>query len=240
MACSTRTNRALQRCRPVISDRRSTQASQGTGEVADVAIGSRWLRAETQIQRQPLHRQLFGRIFNLLLRIILGLQLKDPQCGFKAFKQLAVQAIFPLQKIERWGFDSEILFLARKLGFKALEVPVAWGHSDGTRINPLVDGSRRFIEMLRIRWYDLQGKYDREPAITGRMPRAQTRAGLNRSLRKNSNVHFGSLGSVGNRGAWFATAGEAVRWFQKHRSVLFEADGAGLDARCALRRGWPR
>ena len=81
---------------------------------ADIAIGSRWLRAETQTQRQPLHRQLFGRIFNLLLRLTLGLQFTDTQCGFKAFKQPAVQAIFPLQKIERWGFDPEILFLARK------------------------------------------------------------------------------------------------------------------------------
>jgi dolichyl-phosphate beta-glucosyltransferase len=127
---------------------------------ADIAIGSRWLRAETQTQRQPLHRQLFGRIYNLILRLTLGLQFKDTQCGFKAFKQPAVQAIFPLQRIERWGFDPEILFLARKLKFKVQEVPVAWGHSGGTRINPLVDGSRMVMEMLRIRWYDLTGKYD--------------------------------------------------------------------------------
>jgi len=126
---------------------------------ADIAIGSRWLRAETQTQRQPLHRQLFGRIYNLILRLTLGLQFADTQCGFKAFKQPAVQAIFPLQKIERWGFDPEVLFLARKLKFKVKEVPVAWGHSGGTRINPLVDGSRMVMEMLRIRWYDLTGKY---------------------------------------------------------------------------------
>jgi dolichyl-phosphate beta-glucosyltransferase len=128
---------------------------------ADIAIGSRWLRAETQTQRQPLHRQLFGRIFNLLLRITLGLKFKDTQCGFKAFKRPAVDAIFPLQKIERWGFDPEILFLARKLGFRVAEVPVAWGHSGLTRINPFVDGSRMFMEMLHIRWNDLSGKYDR-------------------------------------------------------------------------------
>ena len=121
----------------------------------DIAIGSRWLRAEMQTQRQPLHRQLFGRIFNLLLRITLGLQYKDTQCGFKAFTQQAAQGIFPLQKIERWGFDPEILFLARKFGFKVREVPVAWGHSGDTRIHPLLDGSRMFMEMLRIRWYDL-------------------------------------------------------------------------------------
>ena len=127
---------------------------------ADIAIGSRWLRAETQTQRQPLHRQIFGRIFNLLLRLSLGLQFKDTQCGFKAFKLRAVQAIFPLQKIERWGFDPEILFLARKFGFEVREVPVLWGHSGGTRIHPLIDGSRMFMEMLHIRWNDLTGKYD--------------------------------------------------------------------------------
>ena len=131
---------------------------------ADIAIGSRWLRAESQTQRQPLHRQLFGRIYNLILRLTLGLQFADTQCGFKAFKQPAGQAIFPLQKIERWGFDPEILFLARKLHFKVKEVSVAWAHRDGTSINPLVDGSRMVMEMMRIRWYDLSGKYHSGPA----------------------------------------------------------------------------
>jgi len=127
---------------------------------ADIAIGSRWLRAELQTRRQSLHRQLFGRVFNWLLRIILGLQFKDTQCGFKAFTRLAAQTILPLQRIERWGFDPEILFLARKFGFRVEEVPVLWGHSGDTRIHPVVDGARMFWEMLRIRWYDLTGKYD--------------------------------------------------------------------------------
>jgi dolichyl-phosphate beta-glucosyltransferase len=134
------------------------QALEGGG--ADIAIGSRWLRAETQTQRQPLHRQLFGRIFNLMLRITLGLKFKDTQCGFKAFKKPAADAIFPLQKIERWGFDPEILFLARKFGFQVKEIAVAWGHSGETRINPIADGFRMFLEMIRIRRNDWQGKYD--------------------------------------------------------------------------------
>lgn len=137
-------------------------------EGADIAIGSRWLRAETQTQRQPLLRQILGRVFNLLLRLTLGLHFADTQCGFKAFKQPAAKAIFPLQKIERWGFDPEILFLARKFGFKVREVPVAWGHSGGTRIHPLIDGSRMFLEMLRIRWYDLTGKYDGGSGVSAR------------------------------------------------------------------------
>ena len=127
---------------------------------ADIAIGSRWLRAETQTQRQPLHRQVFGRIFNLLLRMSLGLHFADTQCGFKAFKRAAAQAIFPLQKIERWGFDPEILFLARKMGFKVQEIPVAWGHVGDARINPVVDGAKMFQEMLRVRWYSIAGEYD--------------------------------------------------------------------------------
>ena len=132
---------------------------------ADVAIGSRWLRAELQTQRQSLHRQAFGRIFNLLLRTTLGLQFKDTQCGFKAFTRRAVQSILPLQHIERWGFDPEILFLAHKFGFRVEEVPVRWGHSGDTRIHPVLDGARMFQEMLRIRWYDLTGKYDGGSAV---------------------------------------------------------------------------
>ena len=104
--------------------------------------------------------RLFGRIFNLLLRIILGLTFKDTQCGFKAFTRDAAQKIFPLQKIERWGFDPELLYLARKLKFKVAEVPVEWAHSEGTRISPLRDGTRMFLEMLKIRWNGITGKYD--------------------------------------------------------------------------------
>ncbi|HVI06912.1 MAG TPA: dolichyl-phosphate beta-glucosyltransferase [Candidatus Binatia bacterium] len=132
---------------------------QAISSGADIAIGSRWLQAELQTSRQSLHRQLFGRIFNVLNRAILGLPFKDTQCGFKAFTRRAAQTILPLQQIERWGFDPEILFLARKFGFRVQEVPVRWGHVGGTRINPLVDGARMFEEMLLIRWNDLSGKY---------------------------------------------------------------------------------
>jgi dolichyl-phosphate beta-glucosyltransferase len=126
---------------------------------ADVAIGSRWLRAELQTERQPLYRQLFGRIFNLLLRVFLGLRFKDTQCGFKALRREAAQRIFPLQKIERWGFDPEILFLARRMGFKSAEVPVLWAHSEGTRLHPFRDGMRMFVDVLHIRWNAWTGVY---------------------------------------------------------------------------------
>jgi dolichyl-phosphate beta-glucosyltransferase len=149
---------------------------QALNDGADIAIGSRWLRSELQTQRQPLHRQLFGRVFNLLLRITLGLRFRDTQCGFKAFRRSAAETIFSLQKIERWGFDPEILFLARKFGFRVQEVPVAWGHNVDTRIHPLIDGTRMFLEMLRVRWYDLTGKYDGSKAIAAQV--ANTSANL--------------------------------------------------------------
>jgi glycosyltransferase involved in cell wall biosynthesis len=127
---------------------------------ADIAIGSRWLRAELQTERQPLYRQFFGRIFNLLLRFVLGLRFRDTQCGLKAFTQRAAQAIFPRQRIERWGFDPEILFLACSAGMAVAEVPVEWAHDERSKISPIRDGIRMFTEMLRIRWYDLTGKYE--------------------------------------------------------------------------------
>ena len=126
---------------------------------ADVAIGSRWLKSELQTKRQPLHRQFLGRVFNLALRLILGLNFKDTQCGFKAFTRDAAQKVFSLQRIERWGFDPELLYLARTLHLKVVEVPVAWSHREGTRINPLRDGIRMFSELLTVRWNALSGKY---------------------------------------------------------------------------------
>ncbi len=131
---------------------------------ADIAIGSRWLRAELQTERQPFYRQAFGRIFNLLMRVVLGLRFKDTQCGFKAFRSEAAQRIFPLQKIERWGFDPEILFLAHRMGMRVVEIPVLWAHSEGTRLHPFRDGIRMGVEILRIRWNAWSGIYD-APAV---------------------------------------------------------------------------
>ena len=127
---------------------------------ADVAIGSRWLKTELQIQRQPFYRQIFGRVFNLALRVVLGLKFKDTQCGFKAFRRSAAMQLFPSQQIERWGFDPELLYLAKRYGIQVAEVPVAWSHREGTRINPLRDGIRMLGEMFVIRWNALTGKYD--------------------------------------------------------------------------------
>ena len=132
---------------------------------ADIAIGSRWLRTELQTQRQSVARQVMGRAFNLLLRLLLQLDFKDTQCGFKAFRRNAARAIFSLQKIDGWGFDPEILFLASKSGLKVAEVPVVWAHDDRTRINPIVDGTRMVLEIGRIRWNSLTGKYSAKSSV---------------------------------------------------------------------------
>jgi glycosyltransferase involved in cell wall biosynthesis len=102
---------------------------------ADVAIGSRWMDRTRQTIHQPLYRQFFGRCFNWVTRTVMGLPFKDTQCGFKAFKRSAAQVIFRLQTIERWGFDPEILFIARKLKYVVREVPVTWGHDERSRMS---------------------------------------------------------------------------------------------------------
>jgi len=130
---------------------------------ADVAIGSRWLRRELQTTKQPLYRRFFGRCYNGVLRLVLGLSFADTQCGFKAFTQAACLRIFALQKIERWGFDPEILFLARRLGFKTVEIPVEWAHDSRTKISYFRDGMRMLKEMMHVRGYALRGAYREKP-----------------------------------------------------------------------------
>ena len=127
---------------------------------ADVAIGSRWLDKHKQTVHQPLYRRFFGRCFNKVTRLVIGLPFKDTQCGFKAFKREAAQTIFRLQTIERWGFDPEILFIAQKLKCKIVEVPVTWGHDERSRMSYLKDGMKMLEEMGQIRVNSLRGRYD--------------------------------------------------------------------------------
>jgi dolichyl-phosphate beta-glucosyltransferase len=128
---------------------------------ADVAIGSRWLKRELQTERQPLLRQLYGRLFNLGLRVVLGLGYHDTQCGFKAFTRKAIEVVFTRQQVERWGFDPELLFLSRKFRLRTIEVPVEWAHDHRSKINPLRDGLRMGLDVLNIRWNSLMGRYER-------------------------------------------------------------------------------
>ena len=128
---------------------------------ADVAIGSRWLQPDTQAQRQSVLRQFYGRTFNLILRLLLGLRFKDTQCGFKAFSRSSAQKLFSMQTIEGWGFDAELLFLADRSALNVKEVPVVWSDAEGTRIHPLRDGLHMMAEVLTIRWNAITGKFSR-------------------------------------------------------------------------------
>jgi glycosyltransferase involved in cell wall biosynthesis len=130
----------------------------------DVAIGSRWMDKTRQTIHQPLYRRFFGRCFNWVTRVVMGLPFKDTQCGFKAFKRPVAQVIFRLQRIERWGFDPEILFIARKLGYDIREVPVTWGHDERSRMSYLKDGMKMLEEMAIIRSNSIAGRYDEDIA----------------------------------------------------------------------------
>jgi glycosyltransferase involved in cell wall biosynthesis len=126
---------------------------------APVAIGSRALDRGLIEVHQSAFREMAGRIFNLLMRAATGLPFSDTQCGFKLFERVAAQEIFRRQTIERWGFDAELLFIARRLGYKTIEVPVRWSHSEGTKVSMFGDSLNMFLDLLRIRWNQVRGRY---------------------------------------------------------------------------------
>jgi dolichyl-phosphate beta-glucosyltransferase len=129
---------------------------------ADIAIGSRWLDKGRQTKHQPWYRQMFGRCFNAVTRLVMGLPFADTQCGFKAFRREAAYTVFQLQRIERWGFDPELLFIALKRGYKVREVPVTWGHDERSRLSYLKDGIKMLEELVYVRWNAMTGVYDRD------------------------------------------------------------------------------
>jgi glycosyltransferase involved in cell wall biosynthesis len=130
---------------------------------AEVAFGSRALNRKLIGKRQPVLRDFGGRIFNLLMKAITGLKFKDTQCGFKAFKREQALPVFNLQSIDRFGFDPEILYIAKKQGLRLLEVPVVWNDSEGSKISFFSDSLKMFADLVRIRMNDLSGRYDHMP-----------------------------------------------------------------------------
>lgn len=128
-------------------------------ERVSVAFGSRALDRSLIAVHQSRFRENAGRVFNLLVRLVAGLPYWDTQCGFKLFERRAAREIFRRQRLERFGFDVEALYIARKLGFKAAEVPVRWSHSEGTKVRMLRDSLNMFLDLARVRWNDLRGRY---------------------------------------------------------------------------------
>ena len=122
------------------------------------AIGSRAIDRSLIGVHQPLFRELMGRMFNLVVRTVAGLRFADTQCGFKLFSKRAARRIFPKQRLERFGFDVEILYLAKKLELPVAEVPVVWNDVEGTKVR-LFGGVDAFVDILRVRWNDWMGRY---------------------------------------------------------------------------------
>ncbi len=126
----------------------------------DVVFGSRALQEAVIQVEQSFLRRLRGRGGNLVIQLLTGMSIKDTQCGFKAFRRQASQTIFPLQQIEGFGFDPEILFIANKQGWRWKETPVVWRHVEGSKVTMLSASLSVLTEVCKIRWNDFLGKYD--------------------------------------------------------------------------------
>lgn len=161
------------------------------------AIGSRWLERQRQTMHQPLYRRFFGRCFNAVTRVVMGLPYADTQCGFKAFRRPAAQIIFRLQRIERWGFDPEILFIARRLRFRVKEVPVTWGHDERSKISYLRDGAKMLEDMARIRSNSVRGRYEAAIAAMKDVSRIVTARTSGERAAVSAHV-VGTTGAVSN------------------------------------------
>jgi len=121
-------------------------------EGCDVTFGSRAMKGSELVVRQPLHREMMGRSFNLLVQLLHLPGIKDTQCGFKMFTRKAAQAVFPLQEMKGFCFDVEILVLARRLGFKIREVPVRWIDSPQSKVSPIRDSLSMFADLVKLKF----------------------------------------------------------------------------------------
>jgi dolichyl-phosphate beta-glucosyltransferase len=135
--------------------------SRGDAGGNDAAIGSRAIDRKLIAVHQSVLREQAGIFFNRLVRWIMGIGFSDTQCGFKAFRRERCRIIFEQQRIERFGFDPEILFLAKRHGLRVAEVPVRWSHDAGTKVNVAADGMRMILDLLVIRLNAVRGLYPR-------------------------------------------------------------------------------
>jgi len=126
---------------------------------APIAIGSREAVGAERFN-EPLYRHLIGRVFNFLVRVIALPGLDDTQCGFKLFREDAAKDIFPLLTSFGWTFDVEALFIARKMGYKIVEIPIHWYHHPRSTVKVFRDSFRMGLDLIKIRINGLLGKYD--------------------------------------------------------------------------------
>ncbi len=140
---------------------------------ADAVVGSRALERRLIGVHQSRFREWGGRFFNVLVQFFTGLRIHDTQCGFKLFRRATTRQAFELQRVERFGFDPEILFLIKRLGGKVVEVPVRWNHNPATKVHYLRDSLLMTLDLLVLRWRSLTGQY--EPAKASKRQIQETR-----------------------------------------------------------------
>jgi glycosyltransferase involved in cell wall biosynthesis len=133
------------------------QAAERDG--AHVAVGSRALDRRLILVHQSWFRENAGRMFNLVMRLITGLPFRDTQCGFKLFEAGAAREIFRRQLLDGFGFDVEVLFIGRRLGYREIEVPVKWSDVAGTKVSTW-RGVAAFLDPLLVRWNQVRGRYE--------------------------------------------------------------------------------
>jgi dolichyl-phosphate beta-glucosyltransferase len=126
-----------------------------------IVIGSRNLKDSVILTAQPFYRQLMGKTFALLARVIAGIKVKDSQCGFKMMKREAAQKIFPKITINGWCFDVELLFLAQLKNYKIKEIPVRWiDNAATTKIKPFKSSLEMLRDLLKVRSNYRKGLYN--------------------------------------------------------------------------------
>jgi dolichyl-phosphate beta-glucosyltransferase len=128
---------------------------------SDVAIGSRALDRSLISIHQSRLREWAGITFNGFVRLFTGLPFYDTQCGFKMFSREPARIVFEQQRIEGFGFDPEVLFLAKRQGLRTAEVPVRWAHDPATKVHVIRDSLLMFGDLIYIRWNWLLGRYSR-------------------------------------------------------------------------------
>lgn len=120
-------------------------------EGSDVAIGSRPLKDSNLEVRQPIYREVLGRVFNKAVQMLATKGIDDTQCGFKMFTYKAAQDIFARCKLEGFSFDFEALMIARDLDYKVAEIPIRWSHQEGSKVVLLRDGPRMLRDLVKLR-----------------------------------------------------------------------------------------
>ena len=109
---------------------------------------------------EPGYRHLMGRVFNLLVRTLAVPGIEDTQCGFKCFRSDIARDIFAVQRISGWGFDVELLYIARKRGYRIAEVPIDWYYRGNSKVKPVHDTVNMLREIVQVRVNDLKGCYN--------------------------------------------------------------------------------